>query len=209
MTAEDETPAPHRFELEPEDLDGHTIEELTDYLEAGRTPSDPSIDRSPACRLALDALERLSRLTPDLIAADLAAEPETDESWVRRVLGGIVLEARAGRRIPLAPPQPNTALVITEGAVRGLVRGAENVVPGVLVGRCRFEGDVSVLGSPVRVLVDVSVPYGQAIPNLTARLRAEIADRLAAHTQLDITAIDITVRDVRPLPGTEGDSVDR
>ena len=39
-----------------EDLDGHTIEELSDYLDAGRTPVDASIEGSPGCRIALDAL---------------------------------------------------------------------------------------------------------------------------------------------------------
>ena len=29
--------------LEPEDLDGHTVEELDDYLDRGCTPPDPSI----------------------------------------------------------------------------------------------------------------------------------------------------------------------
>ncbi|GAA2220803.1 hypothetical protein GCM10010413_10300 [Promicromonospora sukumoe] len=182
-----------------DDLDGHTIEELTDYLEAGRTPPDPSIEGSAACRIALDALARLHDLTPDLIAADTAAEPQADDGWVRRILGGIALEARSGRRIPLAGPTPDADLVITEGAVRGLVRAAENAVPGVLVGRCRFDGDVTVLTSPVRVLVDVSLLYGQPIHVATARLREEIADRLATHTALDVTGIDITVSDVRPL----------
>ena len=48
--------------FEPEDLDGHSIDELTDYLERGRTPADPSIEGSPACRNALRALERLRDL---------------------------------------------------------------------------------------------------------------------------------------------------
>ncbi|MFE7504140.1 hypothetical protein [Promicromonospora sp. NPDC057488] len=183
-----------------DDLDGHTIEELSDYLEAGRTPPDPSIEGSAACRLALDALTRLRDLTPDLIAADTAAEPEADDGWVRRILDGIASEARSGRRIPLSAPTPDADLVITEGAVRGLVRAAEGAVPGVLVGRCRFDGDLTTYGSPVRVLVDVSLLYGQPLPAATARLRAEIADRLAAHTALDVTGIDITVSDVRPLP---------
>lgn len=186
-----------------DDLDGHTIEELSDYLESGRTPPDPSIEGSAACLLALDSLQRLRDLTPDLIAADTAAEPAADDGWVSRILGDIVLEARSGRRIPLAAPTPDADLVITEGAVRGLVRAAENVVPGVLVGRCRFDGDVTHLGSPVRVLLDVSLLYGQPVPGVTARLRAEIADRLATHTALDVTGIDITVTDVRQRDRTE------
>ena len=197
MTPEDDAPGTRRLELGPENLDGHTIEELSDYLEAGRTPPDPTIEGSPACRLALDALERLRGLTPELIAADTAAEPEADDSWVRRVLGGIALEAHAGRRIPLTAPEPNADLGITEGAVRGLIRSAENSVPGLIVGRCRFDGDVTEHGAPVRVLVEASVPYGEPLSRLADQLRTEIADRLTAHTALNVTAIDITVRDVR------------
>ncbi|MFI9486694.1 hypothetical protein ACIG47_09910 [Promicromonospora sp. NPDC052451] len=208
MTSGDDRPDLRPLDLEPEHLDGHTLEELTDYLEAGRTPPDPSIEGSPACRLALDALERLHGLTPALIAADTAAEPEADDGWVRRVLGGIALDAHAGRRIPLPGPDPAVDpaadLGITEGAVRGLVRAVENQVPGVVVGRCRFDGDVTVPGAPVRVLVEVSVPYGRPIVPLVEQLRTEIGARLALHTDLNVTTVDITVRDVGPLHlGTE------
>lgn len=185
--------------LEPEDLDGHTLEELSDYLDAGRAPADPSIDRSPGCRLALDALERLRTLTPELLAADTAAEPEPDEGWVEKILAGIALDARAGRRIPIPAPTTHADLGITEGAVRGLIRAAESAVPGVLVGRCRLDGDVTEPGAPVRVRVEVSVPYGVPIPDLVERLRAEIASRLVAHTDLDVTGIDITVHDIQKL----------
>lgn len=197
MRPEDDAPAPRELALGSEDLDGHTIEELTDYLEADRTPADPSIDGSPACLLALDALDRLRGLTPVLIAADTAAEPEADEGWIQRVLSGIALDAHAGRRIPLPAPGPDADLGITEGAVRGLIRAAEGAVPGLLVGRCRFDGDVTSPGAPVRVLVEASAPYGVPLTRTADQLRAEITARLAAHTALNITAIDITIRDVR------------
>lgn len=190
--------------LEPEDLDGHTIEELSDYLDAGRTPADPSIDRSPGCQIALDALGRLRALTPELLAADTAAEPAPDEGWVQNILAGIALDARAGRRIPITAPARTADLGITEGAVRGLIRAAESAVPGVLVGKCRFDGDVTVPGEPIRVRVDVSVPYGDSIPDLADRLREEIGARLMAHTTLNVTAIDITVHDIQQLPNLTG-----
>lgn len=182
---------------ELDDLGGHTIEELCDYLDAGRTPVDPSIEDSPGCRIALDALTRLRDLSPELLAADAAAEPEPDESWVEGILAGIALDARAGRRIPLTVPALDANLGITEGAVRGMIRAAENTVPGVVVGSCRFDGDVTVPGEPVRVRVEVSVPYGEPIPDLVDRLRAEISARLAAHTTLNVTGVDITVHDIQ------------
>jgi len=206
MTDEHDTPDLRRLGVEPDDLDGHTIEELGEYLDSGRMPPDPSIDDSPGCLLALDALERLRGLTPGLIAADDAAEPEADEGWVQKILTGIALDARPGRRIPIAAGSPHADLGITEGAVRGLVRAAENAVPGVLVGRCRLDGDVTVAGAPIRIRVDASVPYGQPIPGLADRLRAQIAVRLRAHTELNVVGIDITVHDIQllPSPGEEG-----
>jgi uncharacterized alkaline shock family protein YloU len=185
---------------ESEVVDGHTIEELSDYLDAGRTPANPSIDQSPRSQIALDALARLRALTPELLAAEAAAEPAPDENWVQNILAGIAIDARPGRRIPITTLAPNTDLGITEGAVRGMIRAAETAVPGVLVGKCRFDGDVTAPGEPVRVRVDVSVPYGDPIPDLTARLRAEISARLAAHTTLNVTGIDIAVHDIHQMP---------
>lgn len=207
---DDNTPGPERPDaertaLERADLNGHTLEELSEYLDAGRVPVDPSIEQSPGCRIALDALTRLRELTPELLAADTAAEPAAEDSWVDRILGGIALDARAGRRIPLFNPAPDTDLGITEGALRGIVRAAERTVPGVVVGKCGVDGEVTVRDEPVRVSVEVSVPYGEPIPELVGRLRAEIAARLRAHTVLNVTGIDVAVRDVQRLRNlTEG-----
>ena len=186
--------------LEPEDLDGHTIEDLADYLDSGRTPPDPSIEASPGCRQALDALERLRTLTQDHHAADTAAEAEADEGWVQGILAGIALDARAGRRIPIATKDSRADLGISEGAVRGLIRAAESAVPGVLIGRCHLDGDVREPHAPVRVRVEASVPYGEPIPGLADRLRMEISGRLSTHTELAIASIDITVHDVQRPP---------
>lgn len=197
---DDDTPVLHGLGLEPEDLDGHTIEQLSDYLDRDRSPADPSIDQSPGCQIALDALERLRSLTPELLAADTAAEPEPDEGWVRSIFAGITLDARAGRRIPIATSRPHADLGITEGAVRGVIRAAEAAVPGVLVGRCRLDGDVTEQGAPVRIRIEVSVPYNVSIPDQMDHLRAQIASRLAAHTELNVTGIDIAVHDIHQLP---------
>ncbi|MCK8476578.1 hypothetical protein [Microbacterium aurugineum] len=199
MTDDKETPKARRLSLAPTDLDGHTLDELTDYLEAGRQPADRSIDESPGCQLALDALERLHGLGAELIAAETAAEPEVDESWVDRILSGIAIDARAGRRIPFASIDPDVDLGITEGAVRGLIRAAEKVVPGLLVGRCRLDGDVTTANAPIRVEIDASAMHGQSIPVVAERLRTEADRSLRAHTELNIVAIDIAIRDIREV----------
>lgn len=196
MTDDHDIPELHHLGLEPTDLDGHTLEELSDYVDAGRQPSDPTIDGSPGCRLALDALERLQGLGGQLIDADAAASPDVDASWVDRILSGIALDARAGRRIPFDAPDASVDLGITEGAVRGLIRSAENAVPGVLVGRCRLDGDVTVPGEPIRIDIEASARFGESIPRMAERLRAEAEQRLRAHTELNIVAIDVRIRDV-------------
>lgn len=199
----DHTPEPLGMELE--DLDGHTIEELSDYLDSGRSPADPSIEESAGCQIALEALERLRALTPDLIAADTAAEAEADENWVQGILAGIAMDARAGRRIPIVVDPADADAGITEGALRGVIRAAENAVAGIVVGRCRFDGDVTVPGEAVLVRVDVSVPYGKPIPELVDRLRVEIVTRLTAHTTLNVAGVDVTVSDLRQLPNRTGE----
>ncbi len=206
MTDERDTPDVRRLGLEPTDLDGHTLDELTDYLDAGRQPADRSIDESPGCQLALDALTRLQGLGAELIAAEAAAEPAVDENWVDRILSGIAMDARAGRRIPFESPDPHVDLAITEGAVRGLIRSAENAVPGLLIGRCRLEGDVTQPGTPIRVAIDASALHGQSIPKVAAELRAEVDRGLRAHTELNVVAIDIAIRDIREVSSWAGES---
>lgn len=180
--------------FEPEDLSGHTIEELAEYLEAGRNPQNASIEQSPGCQLALEALTRLHRLTTEMIDEDTALE-ETDESWVEWILSGIALDVRAGRRIPYRAAQHD--LAITEGAVRGLVRRAEESLPGVVIGRCRLGGDVEIPGAETTVTIEVCMPFGHSIEQLAARLRGRVLEYLAQHTDLAITAVDIVVTDIQ------------
>jgi len=185
--------------FEPEDLDGHTLDELSAYLDSGRTPVNPSIEQSPGCRIALESLERLQRLSGELLASDTAAEEPADDGWVQGILANIARDARAGRRIPLSTELDRADLGITEGAVRGMIRGAEDAVPGVLVGRTRIDGDVTVPGEPVRIRVDASIAYGRPIPATAEKLRSEIHRRLSAQTTMNVEAIDIAVRDVQRL----------
>ncbi|HEY0261032.1 MAG TPA: hypothetical protein VGC18_14405 [Lacisediminihabitans sp.] len=203
MTHDNDLPPDlQRLGLDLDELDGHTIDELSDYLDSDRVPADPSIDNSPGCQLALQAMERLRTLSRSLIDADVAAAPVLGEGWVERILDSIAFDARAGRRIPIEHPSATADLGITEGAVRGLIRAAEADVGGVVVGRCRLAGDVAIPGAPVTVSVDASVLWGQPIPENVRLLRNAIAKRLSAHTQLNVVAIDVTIHDIHHLPFT-------
>jgi uncharacterized alkaline shock family protein YloU len=194
MTDDQHHAPPARWE--PDDLDGHSIEELSDYLDAGRRPEDFSIESSPGCQIALAALERLRMVSGGMLQAQALSEPEPEESWISGIVHNISREARAGRTIPFAHPDAIAELGITEGSVRGLIRAAADTVAGIVIGRCGLEGDVTVPGTPITVTVDATADYGASIPETTARLREAIHLALARHTELVVDGIDITIHDI-------------
>ncbi|HEY0246808.1 MAG TPA: hypothetical protein VGC45_00980, partial [Gryllotalpicola sp.] len=98
---------------------------------------------------------------------------------------------------------PTADLGITEGAVRGIIRAAEDDVDGAIIGRCRFTGDITTPGEPVTVSVDASIVWGQNLPQAADRLRAAITRRLLAHTGLNIVAVDVAIHDIHQLPAAE------
>lgn len=179
-------------ELERSDL----IEVLNDYLDRGVAPPVELLNSSPDHQLALDALVRFRRVTSDLLADDVAAEPARDDGWVATILANIHSESRAGRSIPLGHPSSIADLSISEGAVRGLVRAAGDAVSGTLIGACRLEGDVTVPGTPITVAVEASVFWGERIRATAEHIRAAIESALLLHTELNIVAVDVTVTDV-------------
>ncbi|TFD71950.1 Asp23/Gls24 family envelope stress response protein [Cryobacterium sp. Hb1] len=202
------TPANRRFfafdvdstEQEQAGLNGHTIEQLSDYLDRERMPADPGIDDSPDCEIALRGLERLRRAQRSLLERDLERESRRDDSWVSPILNNISLEAHAGREIPLTHPSPIARLVVTEGAVRGMLRETGDRMQNVFVGRCVLVGDVSVPGAPISIRVDVTVFPGENIPRLADQLRDAMYATLSKYTELVVVAIDITVSDLHSLP---------
>ena len=184
--------------LEPDDLDGHSIDELADYLDAGMQPADPTIDDSPACQNALAALVRLRQTSLGSLEAAAAEEAPADESWVSGVLANISLEARAGRDVPLRPAAPTERPVMTEGAIRSLVRSAGDGVDDALIARCTLEGDVTELGAPVRVVVEIAVRSGATIRSVASEVRETVARVLADQTDLVVDSVDVVVRDLLP-----------
>ena len=187
------------LELTRADLNGHSIDELADYFDSGMVPADPSIDESAGCQIALAAISRLRALTTQLATDDAAAASSLDDGWVASIVNQISLQARAGRDIPLVAPVIDGAeadVVITEGAVRAIVRGAGDRVDGLLIGRCRFVGDVTVPGEPVIVEVDASVVWGHNIRQAADAVRESIFAELAHHTRLNVVAVNVTVHDV-------------
>lgn len=191
--------------LEPEDLDGHSIDDLTDYLDAGMQPADPGIDDSPACQNALAAIIRLRNASLGSLESAAQLEAPAEESWISGVLANISLEARAGRDVPLRAESETERPVMTEGAIRSLVRRAGDTVPGVVVARCSIAGDVTVFAAPVRVTVEVAVIAGPAIHATAELVRRSATTALEEQTDLVIEAVDVVVRDllVDPADVTE------
>ncbi|WP_174776927.1 hypothetical protein [Cryobacterium algoritolerans] len=191
---------------EADQLDGHTIEQLSDYLDRSRTPADPSIDHSPACQIALASLERLHGAMSSMAQEEADRAPSLDDSWVTTILEGIVRDSRSGRDIPISHPASTARLAITEGAVRGLLRAAGDTVDNLIVGRCRLDGEITTLGAPITVTVDANVYKGENIPVLADKLRDTLFGALRTHTELAIVGIDVIIRDIyltKPEPSDE------
>ncbi|MDH6180122.1 hypothetical protein M2152_000304 [Microbacteriaceae bacterium SG_E_30_P1] len=184
---------------------GYTIEDLSAYLDRGRTPAIAAIDNSPECQAMLDSMERVGGFARDLVEQDVREHPALDEGWLGGLLASISREVRAGRDIPLASPNPDTTLTVTEGAVRELVRAAGDSVEGVVVGSCSLDGDVTVPGEGIRVHVTISVVLNSPVPDVAEAVRQRVYSQLLAHTELTIDSIDVTVTDVHlALPTDDG-----
>lgn len=144
----------------------------------------------------VEGLERLRAIAPELISADTSVNEPVDSAWVQRIITGLRRDARAGRHIPLRNTPPGAHLTMTEGSLRGLIRAAERTVPGVLIARCTFHGDMTKPGASVQLSVEVSLPYGVPVEPLSQALRAEIYARIRAHTEMHLTAVHLEIRDV-------------
>ncbi|MBO0985515.1 Asp23/Gls24 family envelope stress response protein [Rathayibacter sp. SD072] len=181
-----------------DDLDGHTLDELGEYLDRGRTPLDPSIENSAACRLALANLTRLTELSASALRSRADREPDRDDVWIAGLLDAIRSEVRSGRDVPIRHPDPGLRLALTEAAVRGMIRRAGDTMGGVIMGRCTLDGDVATPGAPIRVDVTCALEFGLSVDEAADRLRDRIRYALERHTELVVTTIDVTVDDVYP-----------
>lgn len=155
---------------------------LADYLDRRRTPRIAAYEDDPETRNALRALEHMRDLGRELVEVEAEEADAPGDDFFRGVLAHISRESRAGRDIPLSHPDPAVRLALTEGAVRTLVRQAGDEVPGVLVGRCTLDGDVTRAGEPVRVALTLSVVWGgSAARARAARARAGPRGPAPAH----------------------------
>ncbi|QKS17409.1 Asp23/Gls24 family envelope stress response protein [Curtobacterium sp. Csp2] len=179
-----------------DDLDGHSMEELAEYLDRGRNPIDPSIEGSAACRLALSNMQRLRELSLDALQHRADGESDRETGWVDRLLEAIRAEVRSGRDVPVSHPDPRLRLSMTEAAVQGIVRRAGDTMGGVVMGRCTLTGDLDVPGAPITVSVTAGLVYGHPAEETAERLRLAVTRALERHTELTVASIDVRFDDV-------------
>jgi uncharacterized alkaline shock family protein YloU len=186
---------PSHSPFDEEHLDGHTVESLSDYLDRGREPRDPTIESSPAAQNALAALSRLRAVAPHVLVADADQFAPQNENWIKRILDQIGVQAHAGRDIPIRHDVKGAVLTISEGAVRAIVRDVGDRTQGLLVERCRLDGDIETPGSPIKVHVVVSAFEEIDVERVTADFTEHVEEALRMHTDLTVTSVTVRVHD--------------
>lgn len=173
-----------------------TLDELSGYLDSGRDPVRDDIEADPAATDALRRLERLRAASADLLDDDVRAVGRDDEGWIGSVLASIRTTAHAGRDIPVPDPDPAAELVVTEGALRGLVRSLGDAMPGVLVRRTRFTGDLATPGAEIDVEVTIAVVADAPLHDRAEALRVVVLAALEEHAPFAVRILTVRVADV-------------
>lgn len=182
-------------------IDGFTLTELEDYVEAGREPRRSDIESSPDALRMVVGLEQVMALTRRAVD-DADALPQPSIDWFDRIRGFLSREVRSGQALPLRHELAEDALTVDEAAVRSYLRAVVDGIEGVLTVRTHFVGEVTRLDAPVEVTVIISTAYGQPIQPRTRRVREEVSRVLSRHTDLNVVSLDIRVTD---LHSSEGD----
>lgn len=168
---------------------GYTLDDLSAYLDRGRTPRIAAIEDDAECQAALAELERLGALSRRLV--EQSATP-VDPGWLTRLVGGLGRELRAGRDLDFAASVPGRRLVVTEGAIRELVRRAGDSVDGVIVGRCRIDA----AGEVPHLRIAVSVTPDRALQGIADEVRDAVRTALDRETPLEGAVVDVEIEDV-------------
>lgn len=171
---------------------GYCLEDLSAYLDRGRTPRIPAIERNAECQAILASMDRMGRLSREIVE-EQAAEPLA-ESWYDDIMREVMREFRAGRDIPLARTADGTELVVTEGALYELIRSVGDGIDGLFVGRVRV--DQAEPEAPLDVRVTVSVRFGRPMAAVVEQMRDGIRSAIEQHGDLRVGRVDVTVGDV-------------
>lgn len=157
------------------------------------------INSCPECSRKIASLTKLQSVANKAFNKEVG-EQASDSSWIDKMLNNLAFEARAGRSVPLKSPLKELTISQTEGAIVAAARAVADQLDEVIIGRCRLVGDLETLGAPVEVEVTASVQFGMFIPDLAQALRNNIRQELERISELNITAINITVQDLYETP---------
>lgn len=139
--------------------------------------------------LGMQLLER-----DELNSPDLAGVVEAVTAQIRR-------EARAGRDVPFAASSEEDRLLLTEGALRGLLRESADDVPGVIVARCGVVGEIDEPDAPIGAQLAVSIAWPRPLREVAEQVRAAVAGAIRVQTGRTAGPIDIEVIDLHAVTG--------
>lgn len=146
------------------------------------------------------AEQRLRELGMALLERDEASSPDL-AGVVEAVTTQIRREARAGRDVPFATSTPSQRLLLTEGALRGLLRESADGVAGTIVARCQVTGDVEDPAVPIGARLAISVAWPQPLRDTAAAVRTAVVSAIQEQTGRTAGAIDIEIIDLHTVTG--------
>jgi hypothetical protein len=166
---------------------------------------DAHLRSCPHCRDAVRGLDDLESVVRGLRAESADTSAYDAEPLTRRIMDVVRLELRPGRPLPLGEPAED--LWIMEAVAARTLRAAAETVAGVRAGSCRLV-DTRADGTDgtddsVGVRLDIHVPMGVCLPELTDRVRARVWEAADRELGMVLASVDIRVTDL--VTGTADD----
>ncbi|MFG6300888.1 Asp23/Gls24 family envelope stress response protein [Streptomyces rochei] len=158
--------------------------------------NDPHLSDCPHCAQAVQQLTLLGE-------AVLGTRDENETDWdttglTERVMEVVRLELRPGRPLPLGTQDED--LWVREAMVAKTLRAAAETVSGVHAGSCRVRPTTQdVTGcerGPVRVRLEVVVPFTADLQNLADEIRSRVSTAADAALGLPVENVNIHIADV-------------
>lgn len=168
---------------------GHTLEDLSAYLDRGRTPRVAAIEEDAECQALLASMAHASDVARALAAEDTRDAGDIADSWYDELILRVRDEVRSGKDLALGELDDSTRTTVTEGALREVVRRAGDLVDDVLVGSVSLDADAD--GIVVRVAI--GVVHGARMQERAGLVRSAVHDALSSHAPSPITSIDVVV----------------